>query len=130
MQRKDWPSAAAALREFTMIVPHSTRAWIELSYVESFQGHYRAAAEAAAAARHLPGRTTADASDLIARLRTFNDGCGVRELSRTVLQAPSALTRRSGAMNLRMGFSCFFRVLGRVCDRSRGRNGCFSLVFR
>ena len=88
MQRKDWPSAAAALREFTMIVPHSTRAWIELSYVESFQGHYRAAAEAAAAARHLPGRTTADASDLIARLRTFNDGCGVRELSRTLLQAP------------------------------------------
>ena len=89
MQRKDWPSAAAALREFTMIVPHSTRAWIELSYVESFQGHYRAAAEATAAARHLPGQTTSDVADLIARLRTFNDGCGVRELSRTLLQAPS-----------------------------------------
>ncbi len=89
MQRKDWPSAAVALREFTMIVPHSTRAWIELSYVESFQGHYRAAAEAIAAARHLPDQTTSDASDLLARLRTFNDGCGVRELSRALLQAPN-----------------------------------------
>lgn len=88
MHGKDWPSAAAALREFTTIVPHSTRAWIELSYVESFQGHYRAAAEAAAAASHLPWQTTSDASDLIARLRTFNDGCGVRELSWTLLKAP------------------------------------------
>ncbi len=88
MHRKDWPSAAAALREFTMIDPRSARAWIELSYVESFQGHYRAAAEATAAARHLPDQTTSEVSDLIARLRTFNDGCGVRELSQTLLKAP------------------------------------------
>ena len=88
MQRKDWPSAAAALREFTMIVPHSTRAWIELSYVESLQGYYRAATAAITAAKHLPGQTTSDTSDLLARLRTFNDGVGVRELSRTLLQAP------------------------------------------
>ncbi len=90
MQRKDWPSAAKALREFTMFDPCSTRAWIELSYVESFQGHYRAAAEALTAAKHLPVQTPSDAFDLIARLRTFNDACGLRELSRGLLQAPDA----------------------------------------
>ncbi|MES2859535.1 MAG: sulfotransferase [Pseudomonadota bacterium] len=87
-QRKDWPVAAAGLRELVTIAPHLARAWIDLSYVESFQGHYRAAAEAARRAKHASQRTRSDTSDLLARLRTFNDGCGVRELSQALLRAP------------------------------------------
>ena len=33
IQRKDWPCAAAALAELTVIAPHLARPWIELSYV-------------------------------------------------------------------------------------------------
>ena len=81
IQRKDWPLAAKALREFATVEPHAAGALIELSYVESFLGHYRTAEESIKRARHLAVRTRSDTSDLIARLRTFNDACGLRELS-------------------------------------------------
>ena len=89
IQRKDWPSAAAALHELTTLVPNSARAWIELSYVESFRGHYRAASNAIATAARIPRLAGTDLADVLARLRTFNDAAMVREISRTLLQATS-----------------------------------------
>jgi len=86
MQRKDWPSAAEALHELTALAPNSARAWIELSYVESFQGHYRAASKAITSAARIPRLAGAELADVLARLRTFNDASTVREISRTLLQ--------------------------------------------
>lgn len=88
IQRKDWPSAAAALRELTREAPQPARVWIELSYVESFLGHYRAASDAIAAATQLPPHGREELGDLIARLRTFNDAHGLRTVALGLMRAP------------------------------------------
>lgn len=87
IQRKDWLSAAEALQQLTMLAPSSARAWIELSYVESFRGHYRAASNAITSAARIPQLAGTDLVDVLARLRTFNDAGTVREISRRLLQA-------------------------------------------
>ena len=87
LKRKDWPSVVAALRELISVEPSSSRAWIELSYVESFLGHHRAAAEAIAVAKGASKKTRSDIADLVARLRTFNDAPGIHEIANSLLQA-------------------------------------------
>ncbi|HSD15935.1 MAG TPA: sulfotransferase [Thermomonas sp.] len=89
VDRKDWPAAAEALRGLAALAPHVARTWIDLSYVESFSGRYRAAHEAIAAAARAPQRTPGDIADLIARLRTFNDAAGVQAIAKTLMLAPS-----------------------------------------
>ena len=88
--RKDWPAAAEALRGVTALAPRSARAWIDLSYVESFRGRYRAAHEAITTAAGAPQRTADDVADLIARLRTFNDAAGVQAIAKSLMHASSA----------------------------------------
>lgn len=90
VQRRDWNTAAAALRELTALAPASLRAWIDLSYAESFLGHYRAAREAISKATALPAGAPADMADLIARLRTFNDAPAIQAIAHALLQAPDA----------------------------------------
>jgi tetratricopeptide (TPR) repeat protein len=88
IQRKDWASAAEALQQLTTLAPGSARAWIELSYVESFRGHYRAASNAITSAARIPRPPSADLADILARLRTFNDATTVREIARKLLHEP------------------------------------------
>jgi tetratricopeptide (TPR) repeat protein len=69
----DWPAAAAGLRALLERTPGHPGLLVQLSYVESFLGQYRVAhrdALAAAAARPTGEQV---ASDVIARLRTFNE---------------------------------------------------------
>lgn len=89
MQRKEWPTAAIALRELTRVVPHEARVWIELSYVESLLGHYRSARAAIEAAARLPQLGREDLADLVTRLRTFNDANALRHLALGLMRAPS-----------------------------------------
>ena len=102
IQRKDWPSAAAALHELTTLAPDSARAWIELSYVESFRGHYRVAGSAITSAARIPGLAGADLADVLARLRTFNDAGTVRQIARTLMQSsiPDSSLLATCAMHL------------------------------
>lgn len=90
VHRKDWPVAAEALRGVTALAPQSARAWIDLSYVESFRGRYRAAHEAITGAASAPQRTSDDIADLIARLRTFNDAEGVQAIAKALLRDSSS----------------------------------------
>lgn len=88
---RDWATAADALRELALLAPQSVRAWIDLSYAESFRGRYRDALHAIQVAARIPTKRTADdIADLIARLRTFNDAAGVQAIARALLQAPDA----------------------------------------
>lgn len=88
IQCRDWPLAAAALRELTGAMPQPAGVWIELSYVESFLGNYRAAKGAITTATTAPRHTRDELSDLIARLRTFNDAEALRALAAGLLAAP------------------------------------------
>jgi len=90
IQRKEWASAAHALQQLTTLAPGSARAWIELSYVESFRGHYRAASNAISCAARIPRPAGTDLADILARLRTFNDAGTVREIACRLLQEPRA----------------------------------------
>ena len=90
VRREDWAAAAAGLRKLALVPPQSARLWLELSYAESFLGHYRAAKEAAGKAKSLPLQARDDVTDLLARLRTFNDAAGVRMVARGLLEAPRA----------------------------------------
>lgn len=71
--RKDWPSAADGLRELVARAPGHSGLLVQLSYVESFLGHYRAAHQYALSAASAPPTGEAVATDVIARLRTFNE---------------------------------------------------------
>ena len=71
--RKDWAGAAEALRELLARTPGHPGVLVELSYIESFLGHYRAAHRYALAAAESPATAEQVAIDVIARLRTFNE---------------------------------------------------------
>ena len=87
IQQEDWGTAAVELRGLLGTTPGSPRLWLELSYVESFLGHYRAAADAAMRAKRLSPTDPEEVADLIARLRTFNDAAGVGSIARELLAA-------------------------------------------
>ena len=73
IDRKDWPSAADGLRELLARTPGHPGLLVQLSYIESFLGHYRAAHQYALAAASAPPTGEVVATDVIARLRTFNE---------------------------------------------------------
>lgn len=89
IQRKDWSSAATALRQLVEIAPQPARVWIELSYVESFLGRYRAAGQAITTATRLPQHSRDELTDLIARLRTFNDAPSLRNIALGLIGSPA-----------------------------------------
>lgn len=88
IQRENWAEAVIGLRTLARMPPQSQRRWIELSYVESFLGNYREARSAAQIAKRLPTQERQEVIDLLARLRTFNDCEGVREIASALLVAP------------------------------------------
>lgn len=71
--RKDWPAAADGLRALLAHTPGHPGLLVQLSYVESFLGHYRAAHQYALAAAASAPTGEDVAGDVIARLRTFNE---------------------------------------------------------
>ncbi|MEO5565740.1 MAG: sulfotransferase [Luteimonas sp.] len=73
IDRNDWPSAAEALRQLLARTPGHSGLHVQLSYVESFLGHYRAAHQNALAAAGSPPTGEQVAIDVMARLRTFNE---------------------------------------------------------
>ena len=77
--RRDFAQARHALRTAQTLAPDDARAPLQLSYVESLDGHYRAARDAALRAHALKPRTDAALQDLVRRLRTFNDTGALRE---------------------------------------------------
>ena len=69
----DWPAAADGLKALLARTPGHPGLLVQLSYVESFLGHYRAARRSALAAAASKPTAEQVASDVIARLRTFNE---------------------------------------------------------
>ncbi len=102
VQKKDWSSAAEALRGVAALAPQFARAWIDLSYVESFRGRYRAAHEAIDAAAGATQRTADDIADLLARLRTFNDAAGVQAIAKALMEASGSDARLLATCSLQL----------------------------
>jgi tetratricopeptide (TPR) repeat protein len=81
--RRDWPAARRTLQTILATEPAHAAALLQLSYVESHLGHYRAARACALRARQTGVRNPQLLGDLLARLRTFNEA----ELLFSTLQA-------------------------------------------
>lgn len=79
LHRQDWNEAAPGLRELLRRFPADAGMWAQLSYVESFRGHYRSARDAALSAARQRPATPNIAGDVIARLRTFNEVQALRD---------------------------------------------------
>ena len=73
VQVKDWVGAATTLRQMLTLQPGNAELLIQLSYMESGAGNYRAAGEAIVEAAKRPPRHPEALGDLMARLRTFNE---------------------------------------------------------
>lgn len=73
VQAKNWMAAAAVLREMLALQPGNAELLIQLSYMESGAGNYRAARQAIIDAAARPPRQAEAMGDLMARLRTFNE---------------------------------------------------------
>lgn len=71
--RQDWPSAKRSLMAILAVAPNHAPALLNLSYVESYLGHYRAARDFALRAHTLYPQDPQLVMDLIGRLRTFNE---------------------------------------------------------
>lgn len=71
--RSDWHVAAPILRGLASAGQADAGLLTQLSYIESFLGHYRAARDAALASADKPPSTVEVAEDVLARLRTFNE---------------------------------------------------------
>lgn len=85
LQEKQWSVAAEAIRQL-LTVEVTARNLIELSYIESLLGNYRAAEAATISAVGLPSKSRDDFIDLIARLRTFNRVAELREVAARLLK--------------------------------------------
>lgn len=72
IQSSDWTSAREGLSALLEKRPGDAGGWVQLSYVESYLGHYRGAREAALQASTLRPGDVEVAKDVLARLRTFN----------------------------------------------------------
>src|SRR5690606_19804086 len=78
--RRDWGRAKHLLQSWLEEFPGDSAALVQLSYIESLAGSYRAARDAAVlAARSRPADPTV-LSDLFSRLRTFNEVGALRQL--------------------------------------------------
>ena len=71
--RKDWPAARRTLQTILATEPRHPAALLQLSYVESHLGHYRAARACALRAQQAGVQQPQWIADLLARLRTFNE---------------------------------------------------------
>lgn len=71
--RKEWPQAAACFETLLRRFPDDADLLLQLSYIESLAGHYRAARDYALRASRTGTRNPEVVRELIARLRTFND---------------------------------------------------------
>ncbi|NUS59532.1 MAG: tetratricopeptide repeat protein [Lysobacter sp.] len=78
--RRDWPQARSALQSALAADPANAAVHLQLSYVESLSGHYRAAREQALAAHAAKPRDAETLRELMARLRTFNEAQALHEL--------------------------------------------------
>ena len=70
--RKEWPQAIASFQALSARRPNDARVLVQLSYVHSLAGDYRAARDFALRAATLAPREPAVVAELVARLRTFN----------------------------------------------------------
>lgn len=70
--RKEWPQAIACFEALLTQSPNDAKVLVQLSYVESLAGHYRAAREYALRAHQARSRDPEVIRELVARLRTFN----------------------------------------------------------
>lgn len=71
---RDWPGAIAAFEELLSRTPDDADVLLQLSYLHSLAGRYRAAHELALRAHALRPTEPQVLGELIARLRTFNEG--------------------------------------------------------
>ena len=71
--RKEWPQAAACFESLLRQSPGDADLLLQLSYIQSLAGHYRAARDYALHANQTGMRDPAVVRELIARLRTFNE---------------------------------------------------------
>ena len=79
--RKEWPQAAACFEKILAVSPEDPKVLVQLSYIESLAGHYRAAREYILRAHRAGSRDPSIIPELVARLRTFN---AARELHECV----------------------------------------------
>ena len=70
--RKEWEQAIACFKTLLALIPGDAKVLVQLSYVESLAGHYRAARDYALRAHQARSRDPAVIGELVARLRTFN----------------------------------------------------------
>jgi len=77
--QRDFAQARQALQAAQTLAPDDARAPLQSSYVESLDGRYRAAREAALRAHALRPRRAEDLQELVRRLRTFNETGAIRE---------------------------------------------------
>lgn len=70
--RREWAQAIACFQALLRLQPDDADVLLQLSYVESLAGHYRAARAYALRAEQARPRDPAVIRELIARLRTFN----------------------------------------------------------
>jgi len=84
IDRQDWATATPGLRELVRRFPNDAATWIQLSYAESLLGRYRSARAAALTAAGYGNASAATASDVIARLRTFNEARALQDYLRLI----------------------------------------------
>jgi tetratricopeptide (TPR) repeat protein len=77
--QRDWPRAADCFNRLLEMSPEDPALLVQLSYVESLAGHYRAARSYLLRACRLSPRDPETARELVARLRTFNEAGALRE---------------------------------------------------
>jgi tetratricopeptide (TPR) repeat protein len=70
--RQEWPQAIAGFEALAAQRPRDARVLVQLSYVNSLAGRYRAARDHALRAAALAPREPAVVREIVARLRTFN----------------------------------------------------------
>jgi len=70
--RREWAQAIACFNSVLELSPGDSKVLVQLSYVESLAGHYRAARGYALRAHQAKPRDPAVIRELVARLRTFN----------------------------------------------------------
>jgi tetratricopeptide (TPR) repeat protein len=77
---RDWPAARESYRAIVAAESGHFAAWLQLSYVESYLGHYRSARDCALRVFNmgvpLPDRLM---MDLVSRLRTFNEAGAIQQ---------------------------------------------------
>ena len=84
LERRDWSEAVPALRELLRRFPADAGLWVQLSYAESLRGQYRSARQAALSASRGRPATPDIATDIVARLRTFNAVQELRDYLRLI----------------------------------------------